>query len=107
MVAAILIGAVLATGSGLGRAAYAQDGSAVTTGGRLFMSHGCYGCHRLGALGTPIGPDLSRIGAKYTQGDLVRWLTDPASQKPNAHMPKLELTPADITALAAFLSTQR
>lgn len=38
---------------------------------------------------------------------LVRWLSDPAAQRPNAHMPKLELDPAQVEALAAFLSTLR
>jgi cytochrome c oxidase subunit 2 len=106
-VAAITLGLTVTLGFGLARVAGAQERPAVTTGARLFMAHGCYGCHRVGALGTPIGPDLSRVGAKYTEADLVRWLGDPASQKPNAHMPKLELTPADIAALAAFLGAQR
>src|SRR5262245_19835965 len=101
------IGVTLAAGFGLPWRARAQDRPAVTSGARLFMEQGCYGRHRIGALGTPIGPDLSRVGAKYSESDLVRWLSDPASQKPNAHMPKLELTPADISALAAFLAEQR
>jgi cbb3-type cytochrome oxidase cytochrome c subunit len=87
--------------------ARAQDRPAAEAGARLFTTHGCYGCHRIGAFGTPIGPDLSRIGAKYTEADLARWLGDPASQKPNAHMPKLDLGPADIAALASFLAAQR
>ena len=87
--------------------ARAQDGAAIATGARLFTDQGCYGCHRIGAFGTPIGPELSHVGAKYSREDLVRWLSDPGSQKPNAHMPKLDLSPADIAALAAFLSTQR
>lgn len=87
--------------------ARAQDRAEIATGARLFTDHGCYGCHRIGAFGTPIGPELTRIGAKYSREDLVRWLSDPASQKPNAHMPKLDLSRADVTALAAFLSTQR
>ena len=87
--------------------ARAQDGAAIATGARLFTDQGCYGCHRIGAFGTPIGPELSHIGAKYSRDDLIRWLSDPASQKPNAHMPKLDLSPADVAALAAFLSTQR
>ncbi len=106
-IAAITLGLMLAMGLGLAWVASAQERPAVTTGARLFMDQGCYGCHRIRALGTPIGPDLSRVGAKYTEADLVRWLSDPASQKPNAHMPKLELTPADVTALAAFLAVQR
>jgi mono/diheme cytochrome c family protein len=105
--AAVALAFSLGTGLGTASLARAQDRPAVATGARLFMDHGCYGCHRIGALGTPIGPDLSKIGAKYAEVDLVRWLSDPASQKPNAHMPKLELTPADISALAAFLAAQR
>jgi cytochrome c oxidase subunit II len=105
-IAAVALGLMLSTGFGAASVG-AQDRPAVATGARLFMAHGCYGCHRVGALGTPIGPDLSKIGARYTEADLVRWLSDPASQKPNAHMPKLELAPADITALAAYLSAQR
>jgi cbb3-type cytochrome oxidase cytochrome c subunit len=103
----LVLGVTLFAGFALTRLAHAQERTAVATGARLFVEQGCYGCHRVGALGTPIGPDLSRVGARYTAPDLVRWLSDPASQKPNAHMPKLELTPADITALAAFLAAQR
>jgi cytochrome c oxidase subunit II len=103
----IALSFTLPAGLGVAWVARAQDRAAVTTGAHLFMEHGCYGCHRIGALGTPIGPNLSRVGAKYAESDLVRWLSDPASQKPNADMPKLELTPAEVTALAAFLATQR
>lgn len=98
---------VVAVGAGSNWVVQAQERAAVTTGARLFTEHGCYGCHRIKALGTPIGPDLSRVGAKYSERDLARWLSDPASQKPNAHMPKLELAPAEVTALAAFLATLR
>jgi mono/diheme cytochrome c family protein len=103
----IALSFTLTAGLDVAWVAQAQDRAVVTTGTRLFKEHGCYGCHRIGALGTPIGPDLSRVGAKYVEADLVRWLSDPASQKPNAHMPKLELTPAEVKALAAFLATQR
>ena len=103
----IALGVTLAAGASLAWMAQAQDRALVATGTRLFTEQGCYGCHRIGAFGTPIGPDLSHVGGKYSEPDLVRWLSDPASQKPNAHMPKLELTQAEVTALAAFLATQR
>jgi cbb3-type cytochrome oxidase cytochrome c subunit len=61
----------------------------------------------VGRFGTPIGPDLSRVGFKYSKEYLVRWLSDPAAQRPSAHMPKLELDPAEIEALAAYLATRR
>jgi mono/diheme cytochrome c family protein len=79
--------------------------SLVDRGKKLFMAHGCYGCHMVGTAGTPIGPDLSRIGFKYPESYLVRWLRDPSAQKPTAHMPKITLTEAEIRALAAYLAS--
>jgi cytochrome c oxidase subunit II len=76
-------------------------------GRQYFISSGCYGCHTVGRMGTPIGPDLSRVGAKYSLAYLQRWLRDPAEQRPSAHMPALELSDAQMTALAAYLSTLR
>jgi mono/diheme cytochrome c family protein len=76
--------------------------------GRLvFFSQGCYGCHRLGVAGTPIAHDLSHIGRKYTESELARWLRDPASQRPSAHMPRLALNEDEIRALAAYLASLR
>jgi mono/diheme cytochrome c family protein len=77
----------------------------IDEGRRLFFVQGCYGCHRIGVAGTPIAHDLSHIGRRYTAGELARWLRDPASQKPTAHMPRLALSEAEITALAAYLSS--
>jgi mono/diheme cytochrome c family protein len=76
-------------------------------GRRLYTEHGCYGCHTTGAAGTPIAPDLSRVGLRYSESDLLRLLRDPAVHKPGAHMPKLALTEAERRALAAYLATLR
>jgi cytochrome c oxidase subunit II len=74
-------------------------------GRRMFMEQGCHGCHTIGKMGTPIGPDLSYMGAKRSEEYLKSWLRDPASQRPSAHMPRLELTEPQIAALAAFLAS--
>ena len=74
-------------------------------GRQVFFSQGCYGCHRIGAAGTPIANDLSHVGNKYTESQLASWLRDPAAQKPRAHMPKLALQEDEIRALAAYLAT--
>jgi mono/diheme cytochrome c family protein len=79
----------------------------VARGQAAFKNNGCYGCHMIGKFGTPIGPDLSTVGRKYDRDYLARWLRDPAMQRPSAHMPALELTDADVRALAAYLSTLR
>ena len=76
-------------------------------GKQYFMNSGCYGCHTVGKMGTPIGPDLSRVGAKYSRAYMERWLRDPSSQRPNAHMPVLELGEDQVKALAAFLASLR
>jgi cytochrome c oxidase subunit 2 len=86
-------------------AAYAQD--PVEQGRRYFMDSGCYGCHTVGKMGTPIGPDLSKVGTKYSHVYIERWLRDPSAQRPNAHMPALELTEQQVKSLAAFLSSLR
>ncbi len=76
-------------------------------GRRYYMDSGCYGCHTIGQMGTPIGPDLSRVGAEYSRAYLERWLRDPSAQRPSAHMPALELSEQQVTAVAAFLSSLR
>lgn len=76
-------------------------------GRAVFFSQGCYGCHRLGVAGTPIAYDLSHVGRKYTEAELAKWLRDPVSQKPNAHMPRLALTEEEIRTLAAYLASLR
>jgi cytochrome c2 len=88
--------------------AQAQDGRALVDQGRMvFRDQGCYGCHTAEKMGTPIGPDLSRIGAKRDQTDLTRWLRDPSTHRPGAHMPKLQLTEPEVQALAAYLGSLR
>jgi mono/diheme cytochrome c family protein len=82
-----------------------QRTEVVSEGEKLFRVQGCYGCHTVGRFGTPLGPDLSRVGGKYPKDYLTRWLSDPEAQRPNAHMPKLELAPKEVEALAAYLST--
>jgi putative heme-binding domain-containing protein len=64
----------------------AFDAAAVKTGdaarGRtLFSGKGaCTGCHRVGATGAIVGPDLSDVGAVRSAGSLQRTLLDPVSQ---------------------------
>jgi cytochrome c oxidase subunit II len=79
----------------------------VDQGRKYFVDSGCYGCHLVGKTGTPIGPNLSSVGAKYSRSYLERWLRDPSAQRPNAHMPTLELSEQQVKDLAAFLSSLR
>lgn len=88
--------------------AQAQDRRALVAQGQtVFRDQGCYGCHTVGKSGTPIAPDLSRIGARHDEGYLARWLRDPSVQRPTAHMPKLDLSDVEVKALAAYLASLR
>jgi len=60
-------GSVKAGDAGRGRMAFDGKG-------------GCARCHRVGAQGSRVAPDLSEIGAARSPGSLVRSLTDPTSQ---------------------------
>lgn len=98
---------LLASGLGLvGDRLDAQSREALVTQGRqLFTEKGCYGCHTVGASGTPIAPDLRRAAARYPEASLARWLRDPAAQEPTSHMPNLNLSEAEASALAAYLAS--
>jgi len=86
--------------------ALAQDAGLVLRGERLFTEQGCYGCHTVGKFGTQgIAPDLSHVGSKHDVAYLTKWIEDPASQRPTAHMPKIGLTSAEAKALAAYLGS--
>jgi cytochrome c oxidase subunit II len=87
--------------------AFGQDSALVAQGKQIFNDQGCYGCHTMGQSGTPIAPDLSKIGSKHSEEYLRRWLEDPKAQKPTAHMPKLALTKDESRALAAYLASLR
>ena len=102
---AVLVGAAVATALAA-TAAFGQDGGALASlGGRLFTEQGCYGCHMIGKMGTPIANDLSQAGSKYAEDYLRHWLREPQEQKPRAHMPKIQMKEAEARALAAYLAS--
>ena len=102
---AFLAGLAVACFSNLG---FAQDRpTLIKQGSQLFFTQGCFGCHTVGKVGTPIGPDLTHVGAQYALPYLTGWLRDPASQKHSAHMSRIELTELEIQALAVYLSSRR
>ena len=86
----------------------AQDAALVLRGQGLFKEQGCYGCHTVDKFGTEgIAADLTHVGGKYDVDYLTKWLKDPASQQPTAHMPKIALSDAETKALAAYLASLR
>jgi mono/diheme cytochrome c family protein len=98
------VAALPAATSGPSRATAAE-------GRRLFLAKGCVTCHQ-NSLGTPnqssaIGPTL--VAHKYQAEFLARILADPAgtlrpSPDSQVRMPNLELRPAEIASLVAFIN---
>lgn len=87
--------------------------------GRIAMErYGCAACHTIPAMhayGANVGPPLSSMSARaYVAGvvpntpeNLVRWLLDPPSVDPRTAMPKLGLTHAEASDIAAYLYASR
>jgi mono/diheme cytochrome c family protein len=108
-VAGIVVVWLLALGLGLacGRLDAQGREALIAQGRQVFADKGCYGCHTIGAAGTPIAPDLRRAAARYPEATLARWLRDPSAQEPTRHMPNLQLNEAEANALAAYLASLR
>lgn len=64
----------------------------------------CVACHTLQGQGGQIGPALDGVGSRLDAAALRRRLENPLDVQPDSKMPKLPLTPEDITELVAFLS---
>ena len=94
-----------------------------TIGRALFESNGCATCHAIGAesfkssplphsvvvknmrRATVLAPDLRFTKSRMSPEMTRRWLRDPKSVKPDADMPRFELTDDEIDHLVAFLYT--
>jgi cytochrome c2 len=77
----------------------------VGRGEQLYRQLGCVGCHQLDLKGGYVGPDLSDTGKRLRPGWTAAWLRAPAREKPGTLQPDYGLSPADLRALVAYLSS--
>jgi len=98
------------------QAAAAPADSQVALGETTFMHAGCAACHTI--RGTPaggaVGPDLTHLASRRTIGagalpntaaNLQGWIADAQGIKPGNDMPRMAVSPRDMTALVAYLET--
>ena len=86
--------------------------AAAERGRRLFVAKGCVTCHVHGDVAgsgvVPVGPALTQL--RLPADFLQKFLSDPsilpASQQTNGGMPNLDLKPAEIAALVAFINAE-
>jgi mono/diheme cytochrome c family protein len=86
--------------------------SAVREGLSVFLEHRCARCHQTALPnGAPElnmdAPSFDGIGSRLRQGWMAKWIADPRSIRPDAHMPKFRVAsqPENAQAIAAFLAT--
>lgn len=64
----------------------------------------CAACHKIGGAGGSVGPDLSKVGGAKDKEWLKKWLKDPKAVKADSKMMKVDLTDAELDALAGYLA---
>ena len=66
----------------------------------------CLRCHVMGPVGGHEGPELTDVGTRISEANIVRQITTPRAVKPTGEMPAFEgkLTEAEIEMLATWLS---
>ncbi len=82
----------------------------------LFRAAGCVGCHKIGAEGGAIGPDLTHIGARASATYIRESILDPGAKIAKGFerfagiMPKTfgdQMTAAQLEALVRFLAARK
>lgn len=93
-----------------------EKGTQLRLGRELLVEHRCANCHleKFAADAMPElkmdAPSFEGIGARRNYDWMARWILDPKSLRPTAHMPKLlrgDNAKADAEAIAAYLAAQK
>jgi ubiquinol-cytochrome c reductase cytochrome b subunit len=78
----------------------------VSTGRGVFVANGCTGCHGQAATGTDDAPSLVGVTRKYpAPGQLEHLLRNLDAAMRDGGMPPVTVSPADMTALLAYLGS--
>jgi mono/diheme cytochrome c family protein len=80
----------------------------VHEGRRLFFERACYTCHTIGGLSYgSIGPELTEVGRKRRMTYVAGKIENPRATNPTSTMPRQDLAPGQVKALAVFLKAQQ
>lgn len=78
----------------------------VMEGKQLYEKLRCAYCHSINGQGGTLGPDLSMVGARRDHDWMVAHFLNPREVTPGSAMPRLNLLPAEVDVLTAYLATQ-
>jgi mono/diheme cytochrome c family protein len=76
----------------------------VSHGKGIFEAHGCSGCHGATGTGTSAAPTLVGIAIKFSQAQLIGLLHDPTAKMRAGHMPAIDISAEDMSALLSYLA---
>ena len=76
----------------------------VSHGKGIFEAHGCSGCHGATGAGTTAAPSLVGITTKFPQAQLIGLLHDPTAKMRAGHMPAVDISSDDMSALLSYLA---
>jgi len=75
-------------------------------GAELFHSKACYGCHKIeGRSEGKLGPELTRVGAKWPVGYLEESITVPKANNVESIMPTFAVTKEELEDLVIYLKS--
>lgn len=85
----------------------AGGGAGAGSDAPLIFQQTCTACHAIDGRGGNIGPALDGVADRFDEEYLGRWLSDPASIRPETTMPQLGLSDEQVEELVTYLSTLR
>jgi len=74
-------------------------------GEKIFLDLRCHACHGINGGGGTTGPDLATSARRHKPDELKRVLLQPTAFNPRSTMPVVDLAPADLSALMAYLQS--
>jgi mono/diheme cytochrome c family protein len=77
--------------------------SLVSQGRGIFQAHGCSGCHGEIGLGGTVAPSLQGVTSKFPEPQLIALLHHPNAAMRAGHMPAVDISANDMSALLAYL----
>lgn len=85
----------------------APQGGDPVKGAKIYASAmpKCTLCHKIGAAGGKLGPDLSAVGQKRDAAWLAKYLVNPKIVDPKNKMPAVKVKGADLDDLVAYLGS--
>jgi len=75
----------------------------VAHGKGIFEAHGCSGCHGATGTGSSVAPSLVGVTTKFPDPQLIGVLHDPTVKMRAGHMPAVDISVDDMTALVSYL----